>query len=134
MDDPYQDPNSGIWYYVPDSEKCGGEVKLALDTLNALQNTKNMWNSLGHSGTFKIAKATGWSRGHSCWAESCICETPNSNHLTGKAVDFSPENSTIGALQTMVKNNLTSLEWSGYEPFGQTSSWVHAQIVPWGSY
>jgi len=128
MDDPYNGN------YVPDSEKCGGEVKLALNTLNALQNTKNMWNSLGHLGTFYIVKATGWSRGHRCWAESCICTTPISNHLTGKAVDFSPENGTIGDLQTMVYNNLTSLGCAGCEPFQYTSTWVHAQIVPWGQY
>lgn len=124
-----QDPNSGNWYYVPESERCGGEVKLALDTLNALQNTKNMWNSLGHSGTLKIVKLTGYSRGHRCWAEACVCMTPISNHLTGKAVDFSPENGTIGDLQTMVAGHLTSLGWKATEPFGSTPTWVHAQIV-----
>jgi hypothetical protein len=134
MDDPYQDPQTGTWYYVPESEKCGGEVKLALGTLNALQNTKNMWNNppYNHPGTFKIVKATGWSRGHRCWAESCICEWPLSNHLTGKAVDFSPENGTIADLQTMVDSNLTTLGWGGHEPFSETPTWVHAQIVPWG--
>ena len=129
-DDPYNGNN------VPDSEKCYGEVKLALDTLNALQKTKEMWNSSPyyHDGTLCISKASNLSRGHRCWAESCICTTPISNHLTGKALDFSPQDGTIGELQTMIANNSASLGWKGYEPFGKTETWVHAQIVPWGSH
>lgn len=126
-DDPYNGN------YVPDSEKCGGEVKLALDTLNALQNTKNMWNSspYNHSGTLYISRLPSGelSRGHRCWAEACICTIPISNHLTGKALDMSPQNGSIDDFKTMVAGHLTSLGWKWTEPFGSTPTWVHAQIV-----
>jgi len=113
---------------------CSHEVKVALGVIQALQNTKNLWNQQGHAGTFNIVKATNLSRGHRCWVETYRVGNGLSNHLSGKAVDFSPQNGTIGQLQTMIANNYQTLGWQGYEPFNYTSNWVHAQIVTWLSY
>ena len=122
-DDPYRG------YTVPSDERCGGEVKLALATLNAIQKTREQWGS-----PIYVSEPLNTSRGHRCWAEACVCTTPISNHLTGKALDISPANGDINTFQTWFSAHMNKLGWKGHEPYNLTKTWIHAQIVPWNSY
>lgn len=56
-----------------------------------------------------------------------------SKHLFGQALDFSDPN---GDLKTWVNNNLELMKDIGlwFESFSVTTTWVHIQIVQYGSY
>jgi len=118
---------------------CGGEVKLERAALLALQATLNRWIAQGHSGGFRLSVQSNASRGHRCWAEALFASghtvTPNyplSSHLTGKAIDFSPQDGNIAALQQMVENDIQgnqSLGWRWHEAYSLTPTWVHAQTI-----
>jgi hypothetical protein len=118
---------------------CGGIVKLERAALLALQATLNKWVQQGHTQGFRLSVESNASRGRRCWEESCVAagrgaptQWPLCSHLTGKAIDFSPKDGNILALQTMVANDINgnqSLGWRWYEAYSGTPTWVHAQTI-----